>query len=36
MIAVKGRVDMAAEQSFDVYRLPEEHEAIREAVRERL
>jgi alkylation response protein AidB-like acyl-CoA dehydrogenase len=25
---------MAAEQSFDVYRLPEEHEAIREAVRE--
>ena len=34
MIAVKGRADMAAEQSFDVYRLPEEHEAIREAVRE--
>ncbi|WP_405113608.1 acyl-CoA dehydrogenase family protein [Micromonospora sp. NBC_01405] len=25
---------MAAEQSFDVYRLPEEHGAIREAVRE--
>ncbi|TDC38101.1 acyl-CoA dehydrogenase [Micromonospora sp. 15K316] len=25
---------MAAEESFDVYRLPEEHEAIREAVRE--
>ncbi|MFG2105365.1 acyl-CoA dehydrogenase family protein [Micromonospora chersina] len=25
---------MPAEQSFDVYRLPEEHEAIREAVRE--
>ncbi|EEP73438.1 acyl-CoA dehydrogenase [Micromonospora sp. KC207] len=25
---------MAAEQSFDVYRLPEEHEAVREAVRE--
>ncbi|MBU8858964.1 MULTISPECIES: acyl-CoA dehydrogenase family protein [unclassified Micromonospora] len=25
---------MAAEQSFDVYQLPEEHEAIREAVRE--
>ncbi|MEV0805158.1 acyl-CoA dehydrogenase family protein [Micromonospora sp. NPDC050200] len=25
---------MAAEQSFDVYRLPEEHEAIRAAVRE--
>ncbi|MEV6811264.1 acyl-CoA dehydrogenase family protein [Micromonospora sp. NPDC051296] len=25
---------MAAEQSFDVYRLPEEHEAIRDAVRE--
>lgn len=25
---------MAAEQSFDVYRLPEEHDAIREAVRE--
>ncbi|MFV2101758.1 acyl-CoA dehydrogenase family protein [Micromonospora sp. LOL_024] len=25
---------MAADQSFDVYRLPEEHEAIREAVRE--
>ncbi|MGK5443436.1 acyl-CoA dehydrogenase family protein [Micromonospora sp. URMC 105] len=25
---------MAAEQSFDVYRLPDEHEAIREAVRE--
>ncbi|MGC4894807.1 acyl-CoA dehydrogenase family protein [Micromonospora sp. DT31] len=25
---------MAAEQSFEVYRLPEEHEAIREAVRE--
>ncbi|MFE9959758.1 acyl-CoA dehydrogenase family protein [Micromonospora sp. NPDC005299] len=25
---------MSAEQSFDVYRLPEEHEAIREAVRE--
>ncbi|GIJ19662.1 acyl-CoA dehydrogenase family protein [Micromonospora lutea] len=25
---------MAAEQSFDAYRLPEEHEAIREAVRE--
>lgn len=25
---------MAAEQSFNVYRLPEEHEAIREAVRE--
>ncbi|MGN9808053.1 acyl-CoA dehydrogenase family protein [Micromonospora sp. BQ11] len=25
---------MAAEQSFDVYRMPEEHEAIREAVRE--
>lgn len=24
---------MAAEQSFDVYRLPEEHEAVREAVR---
>lgn len=34
MIAVKGEADMAAEQSFDVYRLPEEHEAIREAVRE--
>ncbi|WP_329007362.1 acyl-CoA dehydrogenase family protein [Micromonospora rifamycinica] len=25
---------MAAEQTFDVYRLPEEHDAIREAVRE--
>ncbi|MGX4656536.1 acyl-CoA dehydrogenase family protein [Micromonospora sp. SCSIO 07396] len=25
---------MAAEQTFDVYRLPEEHEAVREAVRE--
>ncbi|MEV4541447.1 Acyl-CoA dehydrogenase [Micromonospora echinaurantiaca] len=25
---------MAAEESFDVYRLPEEHQAIREAVRE--
>ncbi|MET7748848.1 acyl-CoA dehydrogenase family protein [Micromonospora sp. NPDC005367] len=25
---------MAVEESFDVYRLPEEHEAIREAVRE--
>ncbi|MEU3452734.1 acyl-CoA dehydrogenase family protein [Micromonospora sp. NPDC006766] len=25
---------MAAEESFDVYRLPEEHDAIREAVRE--
>ncbi|MEH0819042.1 MULTISPECIES: acyl-CoA dehydrogenase family protein [unclassified Micromonospora] len=25
---------MAADQSFDVYRLPDEHEAIREAVRE--
>ncbi|MFU8870567.1 acyl-CoA dehydrogenase family protein [Micromonospora sp. SL4-19] len=25
---------MAAEQSFDVYRLPEEHEAVRDAVRE--
>lgn len=24
---------MAAEQTFDVYRLPEEHDAIREAVR---
>ncbi|QDY06611.1 acyl-CoA dehydrogenase [Micromonospora sp. HM134] len=25
---------MAAEQTFDVYRLPEEHDAVREAVRE--
>ncbi|MEU7619168.1 acyl-CoA dehydrogenase, partial [Micromonospora rifamycinica] len=24
---------MAAEQTFDVYRLPEEHDAVREAVR---